>query len=142
MEIVSWGPVNYPPHPSWAVQSVTPVEGTVDELVTFLEGCVDEDERVARDAQQRETVSRRMVGGRMVDVPSQPLPEWRRSVWPPARVLREVEAKRRRLRILVAEYDGVVGEAPTIAQIRCEQLFCIEALTYADRPGYREEWRP
>lgn len=50
----------------------------------------------------------------------------------PARVLRDVDAKRRVLDTLHEE-----GGDRMFADI-----FRLLALPYADRPGYREEWRP
>lgn len=73
----------------------------------------------------------------------------------PARVLREVEAKRQMIEVapMAAEaVDGehgcchraseiLAGECPAFppSQLRVLQLL---ALSYADRPGYRAEWRP
>jgi hypothetical protein len=52
--------------------------------------------------------------------------------WDPARVLAEVNAKRRILdeAVRLMSYDGEF------------QFLELLALPYADRPGYREEWRP
>lgn len=63
----------------------------------------------------------------------------------PARVLREVEAKRRLLDIhrpYVAEPgQACLGCAGGIEFERCPVVRLL-ALPYADRPGYRDEWRP
>lgn len=63
----------------------------------------------------------------------------------PARVLREVEAKRRMLGIhrpYVPEPDqACLGCAGGIMFSACPVIRLL-ALPYADRPGYREEWRP
>ena len=53
----------------------------------------------------------------------------------PARIVRDVEAKRRIL-------DGVpctdyLGDASV-----CRRTLKLLALPYADRPGFRDEWRP
>lgn len=61
--------------------------------------------------------------------------------WDPARVFREVEAKRRRIdRLAVVAADGVnyAFEARELAR----ELLEIEAAPYSDRPGYQEAWRP
>jgi hypothetical protein len=59
--------------------------------------------------------------------------------WNPARALAEVEAKRRILgwverAIAITEADGY--------NLFCEDLLRLLALPYADRDGYRKEWRP
>lgn len=53
-----------------------------------------------------------------------------------ARVLREVEAKRLRL----AEYERELADDPTDETVRW--MLWTELQPYADRPGYRDEWRP
>ena len=63
----------------------------------------------------------------------------------PARVLREIDAKRRLLAIhrpYVPEPDqACLGCAGGIMFTSCPVVRLL-ALPYADRPGYREEWRP
>jgi len=58
--------------------------------------------------------------------------------WTQERVLREIDAKRRILDdaecLFHSLIDGVLLPAQTILRSL--------ALPYADRPGYREEWRP
>ncbi|GAA4687922.1 DUF6221 family protein [Streptomyces youssoufiensis] len=61
----------------------------------------------------------------------------------PARVLREIDAKRR----ILAEHALNGWVCTTCDNGEVEQVFpCptlrLLALPYADRPGYREEWRP
>lgn len=64
--------------------------------------------------------------------------------WNPARVLREVEAKRQAL----AHYERIRqhtrqgDEAYVLAEGAVSKQIQIMATAYADRPGYREEWRP
>lgn len=54
----------------------------------------------------------------------------------PARVLADLEAKRRRVALL-AEMDA----APeNLVSSYAHHLLCIEADPYADHPAYREEW--
>ena len=75
--------------------------------------------------------------------------------WTLARVLREIDAKRQILRQAfqhAATIDGEWGcchDAEAIKAGYCEEqqpsnlpLLRLLALPYADRPGYREEWRP
>lgn len=60
----------------------------------------------------------------------------------PARVLREIDAKRK----IIAEHD--VYSRPLGERMDCQSYdfpcttLRLLALPYADRPGYREEWRP
>ncbi len=59
----------------------------------------------------------------------------------PARVLREIEAKREVVRLAERAHDY----APTFTSgfaAALEQVLRLYALAYKDRPGYREEWRP
>lgn len=54
----------------------------------------------------------------------------------PARVLAEVDAKRRIIEVAIGEMDhGDFGWA-------WSQVLALLALPYADRPGYQDEWRP
>ena len=58
----------------------------------------------------------------------------------PARVLAEVDAKRRTLNLHPLRSDGrICNEDEDIYP--CETVRLL-ALPYADRPGYRQEWRP
>jgi hypothetical protein len=75
------------------------------------------------------------------------------AAWDPARVLREIEAKRQLLDEHQDVNDGSCGtcvdgqwgypthggSSPQLFPCRTLRLL---ALPYADRPGYREEWRP
>jgi hypothetical protein len=111
----------------------------VEDLVQWLTGQLDEDQQAAEDALKRTTTTRRRIGGQWVEDTVQP-PEWRRSAWSPARVLREIDAKRATLGFLVAELDRT--DSPWWYDDKLERLLKLLALPYADRPGYREEWRP
>lgn len=85
-----------------------------DDLATWLLAAIDEEERVARE-----------TGDDPVDSEHQ-------ARWTPARVLAECEAKRRIIGTLRDE-----GGDRLFADI-----FRLLALPLADRPGYREEWKP
>jgi hypothetical protein len=64
--------------------------------------------------------------------------------WDPARVLREVEAKRRIVDWVVGA-QAAAGEPPGFDPADAEALthaVRLLALPYADRPGYDEAWRP
>jgi hypothetical protein len=56
--------------------------------------------------------------------------------WDPARVLAEIDAKRRVVENQQRHAPGQSGYGAATFAVRCL------ALPYADRPGYREEWRP
>jgi hypothetical protein len=56
--------------------------------------------------------------------------------WQPARVLAECEAKRR-----IVELDWR-GDDSGPAQLLQEDVLRLLALSYADHPDYRQEWRP
>ncbi|MFH8792220.1 DUF6221 family protein [Streptomyces sp. NPDC017941] len=70
--------------------------------------------------------------------------------WDPARVLREIDAKRQILRDLknaevtlaAAGSEGTVHDLMTGAANTLRRTVRLLAAPYADRPGYREEWRP
>lgn len=118
------------------------------DLVKFLRDRYDEEAAEALAAEKRTTTTRRMIQGQWVEDTIQP-PEWRRSAWSPARVLREIEAKRQVLD-LHREIDDpqemqdycttceVTGDYPYYPCMTLRLL----ALPYSDRPGFKESWRP
>ena len=135
----------------------------MDDLVRWLGEQLDEDERIARGATDGPWT--RWQGGRLhgfgdlihpvltpgqkpgakaVIVTASWLDADHIAEWDPARVLREIDTKRR----IIDEHtlNGWVcstcddGEVPPQA-FPCPTLRLL-ALPYADRPGYREEWRP
>ncbi|MFJ4682029.1 DUF6221 family protein [Streptomyces sp. NPDC088789] len=112
----------------------------MDDLVQWLRAQLDEERQAAEEALKNTTTTRRMIGGQWVEDTIQP-PEWRRSVWDPARVLREIDAKRD----LLVFAEGIYAYGDTFERgvaARLEETLRLFALPYADRPGYREEWRP
>lgn len=119
------------------------------DLVAFLRARLDEDQREAEAAMSRTTTTRRWIGGQWVEDTVQP-PEWRTSVWPPARVLAEVEAKRRFLGDYRNAETSLSASGPgtpphdimTGATNTLRRMLCLLALPYAGYPDYREEWRP
>jgi hypothetical protein len=58
----------------------------------------------------------------------------------PARVLRDVEARRGTLEFLVAELERT--DSPWWYDDKLERLLKLSALPYADHPDYRTEWAP
>ncbi|MFD0053016.1 DUF6221 family protein [Streptomyces sp. NPDC127168] len=120
----------------------------MDDLVVWLRAQLDEDERGAQDALKRTTTTRRRIGGEWVEDTVQP-PEWRRSVWGPERVLREIDAKRRTVDLCAPPLVEVTGPedtercfTPGEGQPWGVDVLRLLALPYADRPGYRDDWRP
>lgn len=139
-----------------------------DDLVAFLRARLSEDEEVARTAAGRYLAAREwllidsgstpgLIGDGKGDVVrygfgSGDIPIRDQTIHivrhDPARVLREVEAKRRILDGIVTLIDrmdsaiesewgsgfGSTGES--------DKLLTLLALPYADHPGYRQEWKP
>lgn len=115
----------------------------IDELVTWLRAQIDEDERVAQFAMPRRGEEWNASYGHafviLVDVDRH---SKRHS---PARVLREVQAKRRILEVATSQIKVAEILPPEHAQqaaARAQGIIQLLAVPYADRPGYRDEWRP
>jgi hypothetical protein len=116
----------------------------VDDLIAFLRARLDEDERVALDGE------RYWHGIRVESATEAEENHVRR--WDPARVLAEVEAKRRILDDIVGEATGLDMSVDMDRRIGArdeatepylgDQLLRLLGLPYADHPDYREEWRP
>jgi hypothetical protein len=128
----------------------------MDELVQFLRARLDEDEQLARAATQGEWVwSREFVT---------PPGYHHRTVGPlepgdaayiahqhPARVLRDIEAKRKLLALYVEHermdretFEAEGEHARSLVSLRAAYFDAVRfhAAVYADHPSYREEWRP
>ncbi|WP_406200107.1 DUF6221 family protein [Streptomyces sp. NBC_01017] len=132
-----------------------------EELVQWLGEQLDEDERTARRAGD----SFRQIGetGVIVAAEGDRAEECASANWAgvaehivrhdPARVLREIDAKRQILALHIPfRVDGDPWPGCSTCSWRndmedlqvqypCATLRLL-ALPYADRPGYREEWRP
>jgi hypothetical protein len=132
----------------------------VDDLVQWFGQQLDEDERIARRAGGMAWLE--WADGGWVETAHVSKTEWKgpgddgRHVasvrvaedrahivrHDPARVLREIDAKRK----IIAEHD--VYSRPLGERMDCQSYdfpcttLRLLALPYADRPGYREEWRP
>lgn len=135
----------------------------MDELITWLRAQLDDDERVARaaiagpweadlgdvrinDAERRPIAYLAATSGKR-EIEERNAAHIAR--WDPARVLAEIEAKRR----ILDEYETVCAEVrdPKSAEHRANaraRQFALEgvlrllASAYAGEPGWREEWRP
>jgi len=124
----------------------------MDDLAAFLAARLDEDETIARAAGSCDWYD---------DIDdSVPLADERNHAWrfAPARVLREVAAKRAILAAHRAHrYEGPYPSTPTCTVCITERKGYQEewdddewpcatlrhlAAVYSDHPGYRQEWRP
>ncbi|MYR45061.1 DUF6221 family protein [Streptomyces sp. SID5910] len=118
----------------------------MDDLVQWLRAQLDEDERTARRAGD----SFRQIGetGVIVATEGDRAEECASATWAgvaehivahdPARVLREIDAKRR---TLVRCEEAMLSTTPMLVHF-AKQTVWEMAQPYADRPGYRESWRP
>jgi hypothetical protein len=137
---------------------------SMDDLVQWLRAQLDEDERIARaaswtddanawhaepspfgarDGGQRWYVEDAMDDGVVshVDPAASDNEGVARHIaeWDPARVLREINAKRKTF----DDCEGIiVGWHHEESKQFARDVLCNLAEPYADRPGYREEWRP
>jgi hypothetical protein len=129
-----------------------------EDLIDWLRRMIDEDERAARATvpgpwrvSGLDVHAEDLVVMENFDEPG----PWLRALpehiarHDPARVLREVEARRRLIDQYEAMRAGAEAAAGTIlagaAKVRLgayEMAVKIMAMPYSDRPGYREEWRP
>ena len=153
-----------------------------DDLIHFLRAQLDEDERIARRACEYAEAEWRLDedGETILWWPPEPLiaererehgltvvsDRWRGQTiasggeriaphiaeYDPARVLREIDAKRRITQChepwKASNGDTICGrcgrehiDGRAGGHFPCQTLRLL-ALPYADRPGYREEWRP
>lgn len=105
------------------------------DLVTWLLAQLDEDEQRAHAAAEPFVHGDRTG---MDGLHPQILSYVRQ--WVPARVLAEVDAKRRIIELYsgTAQYPDFSGGYDSAAEDAIKLL----AVPYADRPGYRDEWRP
>ncbi|HEY9414308.1 MAG TPA: DUF6221 family protein [Pseudonocardia sp.] len=118
-----------------------------DDLVAWLREQLDEDERIAREANQP---GERWFASGDPSVNLHALTAHAQR-WNPARAVAEVEAKRRiiarhgMLEVFgtkVCAYCATLqGQRPGNGYWPCPEILDA-ALPYADRPGYRDEWRP
>jgi hypothetical protein len=131
----------------------------VSDLITWLRAQLDEDEQVASaaspgpwrsNAEHDEihavdgiTVAEGFaLSGRQLRATVDHIVRW-----DPARALAEVDAKRRILDLLAETLNGAseyftVESCDEVDAILAERTMRLLALPYAERPGYREEWRP
>jgi hypothetical protein len=126
------------------------------ELVDFLRARLDEDEALAMEAPPGPWHIGNAVdptqpcnvhtfpGARLVADDLNWLVAEHIARYNPARVLREIEAKREAL----AHYERIRQHARqgeevyVLAEGAVAKQIAIMATAYSDRPGYREDWRP
>lgn len=136
----------------------------MDELVRWLGGQLDEDERIARAVEDRSapwdgqwmadgnsavrTYNGHVLFYRHGSGPLKPGLADHVAEWDPARVLREIDAKRKVLDWLedvraeaVDPENGYVDPERGQDAATLRGVVRMLALPYADRPGFREEWR-
>jgi hypothetical protein len=114
----------------------------MDELIAFLRAQLDEDERVALAASG--FYDDRDLSAELVEEGFDREVGDLAAYWDPARVLAEVEAKRR----ILGEHRPVeAGDVPGLAMcfvdnevMPCDHVRWL-AQPYAGREGWREEWR-
>lgn len=112
------------------------------DLVQWLTAQLDEDERVARVCSGDGKWDERDIAIYGPHLGTEVLAHMARH--DPARVLREIDAKRQLLDAYAAVAENDVNEveyAHGYANALGEAVRLL-ALPYADRPGYLEKWRP
>lgn len=120
----------------------------MDDLVTFLRARLDEDQRVAATAGGGDDCGAWTAAGETVDFDQYEIGGFHPSTaahvarHDPARVLREVEAKRRLLEQFTLRGDSVRRTVQPSTGGVWDDLLRMLALPYAGHPDYREEWRP
>jgi hypothetical protein len=135
----------------------------VDDRITWLRAQLDDDERKARAVEPLgyttdlggNRLDEHFAHGRVRYASEDGMPRHDKSdpaaaahfaAHGPARVLREVEAKRK----IIDQYEdhcravdlGGAGICTRYLVDELEKVLRALVLPYADRPGYREEWRP
>ncbi|MGW3191619.1 DUF6221 family protein [Streptomyces ardesiacus] len=128
------------------------------DLVEWLREQLDEDERTARATiwdGSGNKLDWELIASATIDVGGDEFYVGDRTIanhmmaWEPARVLREIDAKRRLLDLhREAEDPQEMQDYCTTCEVTgnypyfpCQTLRLL-ALPYADRPGYRPEWQP
>ncbi|WP_189079229.1 DUF6221 family protein [Mangrovihabitans endophyticus] len=115
----------------------------MDDLVTFIRAQLDEDEGLARTAIGEPWSGTVEIGPNEDDLLCNDSGISRHIVrWDPARVLAEVDAKRRVLRLYESSSDAQFPDSDGGYASAIEDVMLLLALPYADRPGYRDEWKP
>ena len=115
----------------------------LEDITQWLRAQLDGDERIARDA----NTSPEMVTGIPRSYAEAPVAVHISTFADTTRVLREIDAKRRIAELHDYYRSESLGDAPACFLCGpgfgwpCPTMRAL-ALPYADRSGYREEWRP
>ncbi|MFJ5644019.1 DUF6221 family protein [Streptomyces sp. NPDC093223] len=143
----------------WVGVTRPETEGYMGDLMQWLGEQLDEDERIARAASGEEwgavlptqpyvisnvaahEANRTLLTVGRIAAVERAEDRAHITEHDPARVLREINAKRDLLRFAEGIHDHHATFA-TGVYARLEQTLRLYAATYADRPGYREDWRP
>lgn len=116
----------------------------MDDLVTWLRDCIDEDFEIAQVANALSASPWTSTGNAVTcgegfrlarAEDGEPATAEHIARWDPARALAEIEAKRLMLDFLDPT-DAPEGEGKYVA----ERAILLLALPYAGYPGWREEW--
>jgi hypothetical protein len=116
----------------------------MDDLVDWLRLQLDEDERKATDGQRAGLDDDWPFWIDRDDDWDFEAAEAYRDHFKPARVLRDVQAKRRIVEVAVSRHKASVvlpaghREASAVSAIAVLQFL---AFPYSDRPGFRDDWR-
>jgi hypothetical protein len=131
-------------------------EDLIEELINFVRQQINEDERLAREAggtwhqtdPERETGRIEDESGEVVVYDEGSPNGWQAehiARHDPARVLREVDSLRRVIELMAAQLKSAEVLPPghrEAAAARARGALQLLAAIFADRPGFREEWRP
>lgn len=121
----------------------------MDDLAQWLRVQLDTDEQTARATAwdgSGNKLNWELIASATIDVGGDEFYVGDRTIanhmmtWQPARVLTEIDAKRR----IMAEHlpiDPCDAHDASCETVACDTLRLL-ALPYADRPGYRKEWAP
>jgi hypothetical protein len=120
----------------------------VEDLVQWLRAQLDEDEQTAREASNRRWLVQDNIIELYPEREDDGFMSWptrsdarHAANWEPARVLREIDAKRQ----ILGRYEELRADKSGIGDVEEEyQYFLLRLLAavYEDRPGWRKEWRP
>lgn len=109
------------------------------DLATWLRAQLAEDER---EINRHPDGNDDFLGGDLVATEEQNYPAAPYLAMSKTRALAELDAKRRILDHVERELSDPGGDNPYWYEDKMSSVLRLLALPYADRPGYREEWRP
>jgi hypothetical protein len=120
------------------------------DLLAFLNGCLDDDERQVRFLERDGAWLCTRCNGEMntaTRLDEHLFADHGVREWGPARVLAEVDAKRRILDVHFWAVEQVEPDEETTECVSCGTAYPCQtvrllALPFADRPGYDEDWAP